>query len=395
MSYRCLDKERKINIREDSIKTLQDIKNIIFDFDGVLVSTLGSYRQTTRKVVDYYFLNILNLEGEEGKLITLEDIQVFKDTGLYNDDWHLTHTFITYYLTLLMKKLEQLGLFEDFENRFHNLRFLDVESFLTTLREVGEFLRRQELNAVQLVDMKQSDETGINSLVEQVKSEKPVDLDTYLQSLLPQVGIRQLELIHKLIPYDQRGLALLKRLFEERYLGAELFEKFYGLSSIFNFQESYLEKETFIPTKKTLDRLYSRFGKFGIYSEKPKDQGMYLLEENNLTKYFDEERCIFREDLLNSKQEITQPGKPNPTLFIKMLEGLVGKTAYVGDTIADALLIEKTRLKGISRIAFFGMLSSSQSPDQLFIQFKNHIADAIMLNVNDIPRLYSKLGEFE
>jgi len=86
MSYRLLDTKRRIYVREDSEGPLRGISKIIFDFDGVLAQTSQSYRQTIRKVVDYYFLEILGLEGEKGKLATLLDIQKFKDTGLYNND---------------------------------------------------------------------------------------------------------------------------------------------------------------------------------------------------------------------------------------------------------------------------------------------------------------------
>ena len=58
MSYRLLDKERQIYIKEGSEKPLKAVEKIIFDFDGVLAQTSQSYRQTIRQVVDYYFLEI-------------------------------------------------------------------------------------------------------------------------------------------------------------------------------------------------------------------------------------------------------------------------------------------------------------------------------------------------
>ncbi|MFW6117410.1 MAG: HAD family hydrolase [Thermoproteota archaeon] len=398
MSYQCLDKDREIHLRRDSEGILPDINHIIFDFDGVLVSTSQSYRQTIRRVVDYYFLDILGLEGKEGKLVTLEDIQGFKDTGLYNDDWNLTSTLTKYYLALLMKKLEKKGVLEVFVERFSEINFQDVTSFLTPLEEVGSFLRSHGLDAIELVNMKNNSGLSLDSLMVHVKSKNQTDLDSYIQKSLPQIGSEQHALISRLVPFDLTEPDLLKRLFEEVYLGAELFERFYNVPSIFNFQESYIDKEVFIPKKNTLDTLYSQFGKFGIYSEKPKRQGIYLLKRDNLTEYFDEEICIFREDLLNSeknspKDEITSLGKPNPELFIKLMKKLRGRVAYVGDGIADVLLVEKTRLRGVSTIMFFGTLSSSQSPDRLLLQFRDHMADAVMMDVNDIPHISYKLGE--
>ena len=102
MSYKLLDKEKRMYVRKDSEKSLLNVCKIIFDFDGVLSQTSQSYRQTIRKVVDYYFLELLGIEGEKGKLVTLKDIQKFKDTGLYNNDWKLSYSLILYYMNLIL-----------------------------------------------------------------------------------------------------------------------------------------------------------------------------------------------------------------------------------------------------------------------------------------------------
>jgi phosphoglycolate phosphatase-like HAD superfamily hydrolase len=389
MPYQCLEKNRRIYFKKDSAKALSDVSRLIFDFDGVLVDISQSYRQTIRRVVDYYFLEILGLEGERGKLATLGDVQSFKDTGLYNNDWNLTYAIITYYLAILMRKLQKRRILQDFTKRFNDIQFSDVGSFLQTLREIGDFLRRHGLNATELVEMKNDGSIGVESLLTCFRLENQSSLEAALKPILPEAGGKQLTLIRKMVPYDLEKPDLLKRLFEELYLGAELFSKFYGVPPIFKFDECFLEKEIFIPTKKTLDALRLRFGKFAIYSEKPRDQGMYLLEKYKFKEYFDENECTFQEEIP------WEAGKPNPTFFIQMVEKLAGKArwvAYVGDDIADALLVENTRLQGVPNTLFFGVLYSSQYPDQLFSQYMRHGADAVMTDVNDIPHLYASLG---
>ena len=402
MSYRCLNKERRIYFKRDSAKAISDITKIIFDFDGVLVYTSQSYRQTVRKVVDYYFLEFLGLEGEEGKLATLGDIQKFKDTGLYNNDWNLSYAVITYYLAVLMRKLQQRRVLQDFTKRFSDIQFSAVRSFIQTLGEVGDFFRSYGITATELVGIKNDSGLGIESLLTRAKLENQDSLETNLTHILPQGGSEQQTLIGKLVPYDFEKPDLLKRLFEESYLGEDLFRKFYGVSSIFKFSESFLEKEDFIPTRKTLDTLRLKFGKFAIYSEKPRDQGTYVLEKNNFKEYFDENGSIFQEDLMESEKtcrgkggESVELGKPNPTFFIKLVDKFAGKVdrvAYVGDGIADALLVENARLEGLSNVLLFGVLCSSQYPDELFSKYIRHKADAIMTDVNDIPHLYASLG---
>jgi len=402
MAYQCLNKEKRICFKKDSAKAIGDVKKIIFDFDGVLVSTSQSYRQAIRKVVDYFFLEILGLEGEKGKLATLGDIQRFKDTGLYNNDWNLSYAIITYYLAIIMKKLQQRGILVDFIKRFGDIQFSEVRSFIQTLGEVGAFLKRYGINATELASVKNDSVLGLESLLKGAKQENQSSLETTLTRILPQVGSQQLTLIRRLVPYDFEKPDLLKRLFEESYLGEELFNKFYGVPSIFKFNESFLEKEDFIPTRNTLNTLRLRFGKFAIYSEKSKDQGMYLLKKNNLEEYFDENGSTFYEDLVEYEKtcrgkgvESLQLGKPNPTLFIELVEKLVGRVdrvAYVGDGVADALLVKNAHLEGLSNVLFLGVLCSSQYPDELFSRYVRLDADAIMTDVNDIPCLYAGLG---
>ena len=386
MSYQCLNRERKIYLRENAAKDITDLAKIVFDFDGVLVYVQQSYYENIRKVVDYYFLKILGLEGRRGELVTFEDIQGFKDTGLYNNDWTLTHAIITYYLAILVGKLQQRRLLNEFLGQFSGIKFSEVNSFIETLRGVGDYCRRRGVDTTELVNMKRDSALSIKSLLAQVKRENQ-PFEVVLTSVLPRAESSQLRLVNKLVPYSVEKPDLLKRLFEESYLGGEMFKRFYDISPVFNFNECFLDKEEFIPTRETLHTLHSKFGKLAVYSEKLREQAMYLVEKNGFTQYFDENRLVFYENLSE------QLGKPNPTVLIKMVKKIAddNKVAYVGDTIADALLVKGARLKGLSNLLFLGVLCSSQYPDELLSQFMSYDADAVMTDINDIPYMYASL----
>jgi len=395
MAYRLLNKERRIYIRKGAEEALREIGKLIFDFDGVLVQTSQSYRQTVRKVVDYYFLEILGLEGEEGKLATLRDIQKFKDTGLYNNDWNLSYAFISYYLTLIMRELEQKSALKDFTKQFGNLQFSDIKSFIQSLIEVSNFLRRYGISGTDLANLKDNGIITLDLFLAQANLKKPKPIETSLVGIDPEVVEDEQSLVRKLVPYDLEKPDLLKRLFEETYLGKELFTKFYGVPSFFKFDESFLGKEKFIPTKETMDMLRRQFGKFGIYSGRARTQGMYILEKYDYMGYFDEKRSVFLGDLLKSEVEMEKLGKPDPTLFIELIEKLVDKgtgVAYVGDGIADALLVENARSEGLENLLFLGVMSSSEDSNKLFTEYGKHGADVIMTEVNDIPYIFTSLG---
>ncbi len=389
MSYQCLNEERKIYFREDSAKGITDLARIVFDFDGVLVYVLQSYYENIRKVVDYYFLEILGLEGRKRKLVTFGDIQGFKDIGLYNNDWTLTHVIITYYLTILTRKLRQKRVLDDFLKQFSDIEFSEVSSYIQTLREVGDYCRLHGVDAAELASLKKDSLLDIESLLAQAKRENQT-FEAVLASVLSPAERCQLKLVRKLVNYSVEKPDLLKRLFEESYLGGEQFKKFYGISPVFNFNECLLDNEAFIPTRKTLHTLHSQFGKLAIYSEKPRDQAMYLVEKNGFTEYFDQNGLIFYEDLSG------QLGKPNPTVLIEMVEKIArdtDKVAYVGDTVADALMVKSARLQDLSNLLFLGVLCSSRYPEELLSQFVRCDADAVMTDANDIPYLYTRLGE--
>ena len=394
MSYLLLNKDRQIYVSKNSKETLNKIRYLIFDFDGVLCQTSQSYRETIRNVVDYYFLNLLEIEGERGKLVTLNDIQKFKDTGLFNNDWKLSYTLIIYYLNLILRKLEQKKVLQSFKKKFKDIKYSDIESFILKLKKVGEFLRKNRINANDLASLKNDKIVGLDLFLAQASLEKPKPIETSLIGIDPEFVESKQLLGKQLIPYDLEKPDLLKRLFEEIYLGKELYTKIYSKPSFFNFDRNFIDVEKFIPTKETLDLLYRKFGRFGIYSGRPKPQGLYILEKFGYTEYFDENKSVFLGDMLKTEIEMEKLGKPNPTLFIELLEKYSDNGTgilYIGDGIADAILVKKTKLKGIKNLYFFGASSSSEDLSKLFNEYNKHGADAIVTDVNDIPSLFTSL----
>jgi phosphoglycolate phosphatase-like HAD superfamily hydrolase len=395
MSYRLLNSERRIYLREDVKEPLREIRKIIFDFDGVLAQTSQSYRQTIRTVVDYYFLEILGLEGEAGKLATLRDIQKFKDTGLYNNDWKLSYGLISYYINLILRKLEQKNALQNFTKQFSDIQFSDVQNFIQNLKKVGDFLRHIGISGADLANLKDDNIVGLDLFLAQSSLEKQKLIETSLVGVDPEVVDAKERLVKMLVPYDLERPDLLKQLFEETYLGKELFNKIYDVPSFFKFDASLIDIEEFIPTKETLNMLRRKFGKFGIYSGRPRPQGMYILEKFCYTGYFDEKESVFLGDLLRSEGEMEKLGKPDPTLFIELIEKRVEKgtgVAYVGDGIADAIMVEKAKKRGLGNLFFLGVVSSSEDSNTLFTEYSKHGADAVVTDVNDIPYLFTSLG---
>jgi len=122
---------------------------------------------------------------------------------------------------------------------------------------------------------------------------------------------------------------------------------------------------------------------------------MYIIEKYGYTGYFDEKESVFLGDLLKSRDEMEKLGKPDPTLFIELIKKTVDrgtKVVYVGDSIADAIIVEKAKAKGLENLFFLGVVSSSEDSNKLFTEYSKHGADAVVTDVNDIPYLFTSLG---
>jgi phosphoglycolate phosphatase-like HAD superfamily hydrolase len=394
MSYRLLNNQRKIYIREDSEQLLCNAEKIIFDFDGVLAQTNQSYRQTIRNVVDYYFLEILGLKGQKGKLATLLDIQKFKDTGLYNNDWKLSYFLVTYYVKLILRKLEHENSLQNFLEQFGDLQFSNIQSFIQSLKQVGNFLVDYGISGTELAKLKDESIVGLDLFLAQASLDKQKPIEASLLGVDPELVAEKEHLVKLLVPYDLEKPDLLKRLFEEFYLGKDMYTKIYGEPSFFEFDSSFMDLEEFIPSQQTLDKLKQQFGKFGIYSGRPRPQGLYVLEKYGYMSYFEESEFVFLGDLLKSEEEMSKLGKPNPELFIELLQKSGkqdSKVVYVGDGIADAILVEKAKLKGFDGLSFLGVVSSLEDSNKLFTEYSKHGADAVVTDVNDIPYLFTTL----
>ncbi len=64
--------------------------SIFFDVDGVLIKTTDSFRATDIAVAEYVVAHIHGLDwgqGEGRPLVTLADVNAFKQAGGYNNDW--------------------------------------------------------------------------------------------------------------------------------------------------------------------------------------------------------------------------------------------------------------------------------------------------------------------
>ncbi len=89
-------------IKPEAKNSIKKIEAIVFDVDGVLIDVKDSFRATLIEAVQFYFNEILKYKGSE-KLVTKDEIQLFKDAGGFNNDWELTEVIALFYIAKSVK----------------------------------------------------------------------------------------------------------------------------------------------------------------------------------------------------------------------------------------------------------------------------------------------------
>jgi len=391
-SYRNLGGE-EILCRADADSLISTVKKLIFDCDGVIVSDRDSYRQAIARSVDYYFLRIVGLKGEERCLVTQEDIQKIKDTGAFNNDWNLTYALITYYLGLMIRRLQgevQLG-------RIAELKGEPLKDILERLKDLGARAGQLGIDTAYLERMKTDRLVGFNSLVEEFSEKANIPILKPVGRTL-KLGRAELEAMETFCPFDTEGDDLLRRLFDEIYLGSTLYERFSGKKSFFRFAEGLIDREEKIPTMQTLDRLKASFGPFALYSERPRKEGFYILQRHNLLSYFDRKATFFNEDIKGThftERSGSGWGKPDARAFVHLFKKVCGEQmslAYIGDTVADALMVKNARKLEARSLIFIGTLSSSAEEEGLKSKFMELGAEVIVKDTNSLPTVFDIVG---
>ncbi len=84
--------------RRNHLRLPRPFDTIFFDIDGILINTVDSFHATDIAVAEYVAgtLNGLSWGEDEGKrLLTLQDVELFKQAGGYNNDWDMCYLLST------------------------------------------------------------------------------------------------------------------------------------------------------------------------------------------------------------------------------------------------------------------------------------------------------------
>jgi phosphoglycolate phosphatase-like HAD superfamily hydrolase len=352
-----------IFIREDKLSEIAKVDTIVFDCDGVLLDVRNAYNvtiaATTKFIIEGFTSTVIPDEMFDSELN-----YSFKRTGGFNNDWNHTYAIIMRILAELPhEKLEELNklaeeslIYASPKDRFNHI-----------LGKVKANIPIDGLYEKLVEFASQLDVTG-NEIVDKL--------------LLPRVGVN----IKKALRFrGDVGESMVITLFEEFFLGVQLFRDSYGIEPCFvRPEKGIVEAERVVILDETLNELEFVIGgsRFGIASGSPENTAWYALRE--VIDRFPRKSQFWYEVVERDAKKLGKVNlhKPNPYSLLKASELYNPvKVLYIGDTKADYLTVENAG-EGFLFSGVYWCVHSSEDVKNNFLELGS---DVVAPTVNEIP----------
>jgi phosphoglycolate phosphatase-like HAD superfamily hydrolase len=260
---------------------------IIFDMDGVLIDVTGSYRAVTRLSVILYLSKVIGVEKLDDDFISLQDVAAIKRTGGLNNDWDLTCAILD----------AVLKLFFDETNSGIAGKMRDAAvsgSDLSVLESAGRLLRRCDTSRIKKESVQRS---AREIFFESLKQKKSTLQDTEPSPFLLNRG-------------DVKFGNIVKRIFQEIYLGKKLFMKNYDEMPLFFNETGYIERERLIPTRGEIESLHHDHI-LSIATGRPENEAIYALDFFGIRDLFT--AVVTEDDIVRGEKTMgSMLRKPHP-----------------------------------------------------------------------------------
>ncbi|MDX1708785.1 MAG: HAD hydrolase-like protein [Desulfobacterales bacterium] len=331
---------------------MKNKKLIVFDMDGVLIDVSGSYRETVRQTAGLFFKIAPSSENLPEPLFPLKDLAAVKQSGGLNNDWDLSCRVIS----LLFNVIEKPSLYEG-RDPWDRYRETISRSHVGTL---AKFLKSDPMP---------------------------------LSALLHKAGKTRNTFIDGLYAGDVGSGNIIKQIFQEVYLGKDLFEATYGLTPQFYFDEGYNHREQLLIDKHILAELAENHI-VAIATGRPRAEARYPLNHFGIQHYFEHvmalEDCLEEEArLLKTESKKVSLSKPDPFMLDAIAEsckGLFSESYYIGDMPDDMIAAGKSA-GGYKAV---GMIMSAPDQASLKKELERAGADFIIEDFQQLKELVQR-----
>ena len=322
---------------------------IVFDMDGVIVDVSESYRNTVRQTARLFVKGAVSWERLPDPLFSLADLARVKQSGGLNNDWDLTFLIINLLFTLVKRSSE----------------YPDSDPWTTFNKAIKS--------------------CDVANLAQFLKDE-----NNPISRLLEKNGRITHDVIAGLYTGDVGSGNIIKQIFQEIYLGKELFESIYGIPSKVFYEKGYINRETLLIDKSIFESL-SKNNILAIATGRPRIEADYPLDFFDLRKFFSWiltlDDCLEEEQkLFEQEQKKVNLSKPNPYMLDAIeiaAKNSASKYYYIGDMPDDMMAASRSRGGFIG----IGILKSSSEKDSLRRDLEAAGADYIIEDFDELVKI--------
>ena len=271
--------------------------------DGVIVDVSGSYREVVRQTARLFFNDIRFENNLPNPLFSLADLATVKQAGGLNNDWDLTY----HMLTLLMTKVE-----------------VSIESpHCKGWACLGSLMPHCDATALSM--HLRSSSTPLADLHKQFSGAANPWVD---HLSMGDVGTGN----------------IIKQIFQELYLGQDLFRQTYGFVPRIHGGEGLIDQESLLIPKSVFKRL-AKTHRLALATGRPRSEAEHALNRFELQTYFKItytlDECLAEEKNIYEKSgEVLHLSKPHPFMLDAVVEyssEKLGNLFYIGDMPDDML----------------------------------------------------------
>jgi phosphoglycolate phosphatase-like HAD superfamily hydrolase len=328
---------------------MKNKKLIVFDMDGVLIDVSGSYRETVRQTARLFFKMAPSSDKLPEPLFPLSDLAAVKQSGGLNNDWDLSCLVIS----LLFNIIEKPPVYE---------RKDPWERYRETISKCDVAALAEFLNS----------------------TPQPLSV------LLRKSGKTKNTFIYGLYRGEVGSGNIIKQIFQEVYMGKDLFEATYGQAPRFHRDEGFNQREQLLIDKHNLEKLAADHI-LAIATGRPRAEAHYPLDRFGIRKYFASifalEDCLKEEArLLKTEAKKVSLSKPHPFMLDAIAEkhrDLFTESYYIGD-MPDDMIAAKKSADGYKAV---GMILAAPDKDSLTKALKRAGADTIIEDFEQLEQL--------
>jgi phosphoglycolate phosphatase-like HAD superfamily hydrolase len=319
-----------------------NIDAMIFSIDDVLVDVSASYRQVVRKTVQLYLEQAIGLPPAKEPLLTAEEVSLLQKIGRFTNYWDLATALVMYFVEMLPPVPVPT-----FPSRLH------VPALIAYLQVAGGRLKisLEQLRTQKNIPQMARDIAAAGGGLEGANA------------ALPRVNRHLLVASGNVTKTN-----LVNRIFQELYLGADLFERVYQQPAVVVQSTGYLEQESRLIKQEVLAHLSRKLG-LAVVSNRPRMEVEHTLKTAQIESYF---QSVVTLDEIN---EAGANPLPDPWALLeaaRCLQPTPARSAYVGANPSDVAAARAAN----ETVPFTAIACLAGAPDKEALQAEFEAAKA-------------------